>query len=135
MGRRCDALVREHGRDTQANPDCDLAHSWALGHAPFQQGCLSHPIFSHRLQAGSLDKTSAGTPVPVGSKAFTGELGRQEDDGVREGERRKKGRGRAIEIEGEIDPPTEKNRMRQRKSEPRGKRLKDRRETPSGRDK
>lgn len=73
--------------------------------------------------------------MPVGSKAFTGELGRQEDDGVREGERRKKGRGRAIEIEGEIDPPTEKNRMRQRKSEPRGKRLKDRRETPSGRDK
>lgn len=54
---------------------------------------------------------------------------------MREGERRKKGRGRAIEIEGEIDPPTEKNRMRQRKSEPRGKRLKDRRETPSGRDK
>lgn len=78
--------------------------------------------------------------MPVGSKAFTGELGRQEDNGLREGERREKveerpKRGRDIEIEGEIDPPTEKNRMRQRKSETRGKRLKDRRETPSGRDK
>lgn len=36
----------------------------------------------------SLDKTSAGTPVPVGSKAFTGEWGRQGGDGARLGERR-----------------------------------------------
>lgn len=62
--------------------------------------------------------------MPVGSEAFTGELGRQAGDGQREVERKRKEnreakkRDRDINREGERCPPTEKNRMRQKARDP-----------------
>lgn len=94
-------------------PDCDLAHSWALGHAPFQQGSLPHPIFSHRLQAGSLWIKHLQAHLCLwearrsqGNWEGRRTTGRGKERGEERGREAKK-RGRDIEIEGEIDPPTE----------------------------
>ena len=97
---------------------------WAM---PLSTGVSLAPhLLSLLTSRVSLDKTSAGTPVPGGSKAVTGELGRHAGDGARgrreetkREERPKRGRGTK---RGERYPPAEKNKIRQRKLETQRKR-------------
>lgn len=55
----------------------------------------------------SLDKTPAGSPVPAGSGAFTGELGRQAGSRVRVGERKREKPKREAETPREKEADTD----------------------------
>lgn len=72
-----------HGR----TPSLSLTVSWltvGLWAMPLSTGVsLSPHLLSLLTSRVSLDKTSAGTPVPAGSKASTGESGRQAGDGAK----------------------------------------------------